>query len=70
MILGIHVDNNGGHPALIAKVEETVWNRIYEKLRANPTPIEMPIPPFLFCEDNETPMIVRMNAAKGVARRL
>jgi hypothetical protein len=46
-----------------------VWKRIYEKLKAKPIPKYNPIPPFTLREDNETPIIVKINAAKDIAIR-
>ena len=37
-ILGIHTAIIGGVFPLTAKVADTVWNKMYEKLSANPTP--------------------------------
>jgi hypothetical protein len=37
-MFGIHTANIGGVLPLMAKVADTVWNRMYEKLKANPTP--------------------------------
>lgn len=70
MIFGIHADKSGGQPALTAKVEDTVWKRMYEKLSAMPIPSESPIPPLRFSIDSDTPIMVRMNAANGEAMRL
>lgn len=46
--LGTQTEIKGDHPALIAKVEDIVWKRIYEKLNAKPAAMAVPIPPFLF----------------------
>ena len=54
---------------MTAKVAETVWNRMYEKLSASPTPKCNPIPPFIFLDDRDTPIVVRINAAKDMAMR-
>lgn len=51
---------------MTAKVADTVWNKMYEKLSANPTPKCSPIPPFIFLDDKETPMVVKIKAAKDV----
>lgn len=69
-ILGIHTEIMAGHPALMANEAETVWKKMYEKLSANPNPMEAPIPPFRFSHESETPISVNMNAAKGMAKRL
>ena len=53
-----------------AKADEILWNTMYEKLSARPIPNDSPMPPFAFREESETPMIVRMNAAKDIAIRL
>ena len=55
---------------MTAKVADTVWNKMYEKLSANPTPKCSPIPPFIFLDDKETPMVVKIKAAKDMAIRL
>ncbi len=70
IILGIHTLNIGDIFALMAKVALTVWKRMYPKLRASPTPILVPIPFFLFSVERETPINVRIKAAKGMANRL
>ncbi len=54
---------------MTAKVADTVWNKMYEKLSANPTPKCSPIPPFIFLDDKETPMVVKIKAAKDMAIR-
>ena len=53
---------------MTAKVADTVWNKMYEKLSANPTPKCSPIPPFIFLDDKETPMVVKIKAAKDMWR--
>ena len=53
-----------------AKVCVTVMKRIYPKLRTKPMPILSPIPPLTLREDRDIPMIVRMNAAAVMAKRL
>ena len=50
-----------------AKADEIVWKRIYEKLSAKPIPNERPIPPFLFLDESDAPIIVIMNAANEAA---
>lgn len=37
-MLGIQTAMNGGVFPLTAKVDDIVWNNIYEKLSANPIP--------------------------------
>ena len=69
-IFGIHTASIAGQPALVAKVADIVWKRIYEKLSASPIPNDSPIPPLRFCAEMEAPISVSMNAAKGVAKRL
>ena len=68
-MLGIHTAIIGGVFPLTAKVADTVWNKMYEKLSANPTPKCSPIPPFIFLDDKETPMVVKIKAAKDMAIR-
>ena len=69
-ILGIQTATIGLTYPLIAKVDVTVINRIYEKLKAKPIPMFRPIPPFTFLEEREAPMVVKINAAIIVAKRL
>ena len=42
----------GGIFPFTAKVDATVWNRIYEKLSPSPIPKCNPIPPFVFLEES------------------
>jgi hypothetical protein len=70
MRFGIHAASIGGVLALMANVEETVCSMIYVKLRAKPMPRYKPIPPFRLRDDNEKPIVVRMNDAKEDAIRL
>ena len=67
-MFGSHTANATGMCS--AKADEIVWNKMYEKLNASPIPNESPIPPFLFLDESEAPMIVIMNAAKDIAIRL
>ena len=53
-----------------AKVEVTVVKRIYEKLKPNPIPMFNPMPPFIFRDDREAPIVVRIKAAIIEANRL
>ena len=69
-MFGIQAANIGGVSACMAKVAETVCSMMYPKLRASPIPRYSPIPPFLFLEDSDTPIVVRINDAKEVAIRL
>ena len=69
-IFGIHAASMGGVLALMAKVAQTVCNKIYVKLRARPVPRYTPIPPLRFRELRLTPMMVRINEAKQDAMRL
>jgi hypothetical protein len=46
---------------------ETCMNKIYEKLRAIPKPICIPIPPRIFRVDKAAPIIVIMKTANGEA---
>ena len=68
-MLGIQTAMNGGVFPLTAKVDDIVWNNIYEKLSANPIPKQSPIPPFTLRAERETPITVRINAAKDMAIR-
>ena len=70
MILGIHAASIGGVLAPTAKADDTVCNRMYVKLRANPMPRYSPMPPLRFLDESERPMVVRMNEANDVAIRL
>ena len=69
-IFGTQAASIGGVPAFMANVADMVCNIIYRKLRASPKPRYIPIPPFLFLEDKEAPMMVRMNEANELAMRL
>ena len=69
-MLGSHTAITGGILPLTAKVDATVWKRMYEKLNAKPTPKCNPIPPFTFLDDNDTPINVKMNEANDMAIRL
>lgn len=60
----------GGVSALMAKVALIVCSRIYVKDSAKPIPRYIPIPPLRFLDDNDTPIIVRMNEANDEAMRL
>ena len=65
----------GSHTAIYtgicsAKAEEIVWKRMYEKLNPKPIPSDKPIPPFVFFEESDAPIIVRINAANDIAMRL
>ena len=60
----------GGTLPFTANVEAIVWNRIYEKLNPKPMPKCNPMPPFVFFEERDTPISVRINEAKDMAMRL
>ena len=68
-MLGIHTATIGGVLPLVVNVAETVWNKMYEKLNANPIPRFIPMPPFTFLEERDSPMVVRMKAANDMAIR-
>ena len=68
-IFGIQTETMGGVLPFTVKVEDTVWNRMYEKLRAKPTPKFIPIPPLTYLEDKDNPMEVRIKAANDMAMR-
>ena len=68
-ILGIHTATIGGVLPFTAKVADTVWNKMYEKLKAKPIPRYNPIPPFTLRADNETPITVKIKAANDIAIR-
>jgi hypothetical protein len=57
----------GGKLAFIANVDDTVCNMIYPKLKAMPIPRYNPIPPFLFRDDSDNPIVVRMKEANDDA---
>ena len=65
-MFGIHTAMAGIMFPFMAKVDEMVWNRIYEKLSPSPIPKCKPIPPFTFREDSDKPMEVRINAANDM----
>ena len=70
IMFGIHAANIGGVLALMANVDEIVCNNIYPTLSAKPIPKYIPIPPFLFLEDNESPIIVSIKDENDMAMRL
>lgn len=70
IMFGIHAANIGGVSAFIANVDDTVCSIMYVKLSARPIPRYSPIPPFLFLDESDRPMVVRMNDANDVAIRL
>mgnify|MGYP000915787801 CR=1 FL=1 len=67
IMFGIHAANIGGVSALIANVDDTVCSMIYPKLRAKPMPRYIPIPPFLFLDERDNPMTVRIKEEKDMA---
>jgi hypothetical protein len=69
-IFGIQTATIGGVFPLMANVADTVWNKIYEKLNAKPTPKYNPMPPLTFLEERDAPIMVRMKEAKDMAMRL
>ena len=60
----------GGTFPFTAMVDVIVWNRILENLNPNPIPMWSPIPPFVFRDESDTPMMVRMKEANDMAMRL
>lgn len=68
-MFGIHTAMAGERFPLMAKVDDMVWNRMYEKLNANPIPKCRPMPPFTLRDDSDSPIAVRINAANEVAMR-
>ena len=68
--LGNQTATNGLSIPLTEKVVDMVENKIYNELSASPIPKCNPIPPLTFREDNETPIKVIINAAKGMEKRL
>ena len=68
-MFGIHTAMAGIMFPFMAKVDEMVWNRIYEKLSPSPIPKCKPIPPLTFREDSDKPIEVRINAANDIAIR-
>ena len=60
----------GGTLPFTANVEAIVWNKMYEKLNPKPIPKCNPIPPFVFLEDKDTPISVRIKEANDMAMRL
>lgn len=67
-ILGNHTATATG--IWSAKADDIVWKSMYEKLNPKPIPSDNPIPPLVFFDDSDAPMIVRMNAANDIAIRL
>ena len=68
-MLGIQTARIGEAFPFMAKVADTVWNKMYEKLKAKPIPRYNPIPPFTLRADNETPITVKIKAANDIAIR-
>ena len=68
-ILGSHTANNTGILPFIANILEIVVNKMYIALNANPIPNWSPIPPLIFLDERETPITIRIIAAKGFAYR-
>ena len=66
-MFGIHTATIGGVFPFTAKVDDTVWKRMYEKLKPRPTPKLRPMPPLVFLQERVSPMVVRMKAAKAMA---
>ena len=65
----------GNHTAIYtgicsAKADDIVWKRMYEKLNPKPIPNDIPMPPLVFLDESDAPMMVRINAAKDIAMRL
>ena len=60
----------GYNPAFIQNDAETVCRRMYMALKAIPQPNAIPMPPLRFLDERDIPIVERMNAAKGVAKRL
>ena len=69
-ILGNHTAMTTGVFPLSANVDDMVWKRMYEKLSPKPIPSDNPMPPFVFFDESEAPMSVRMKAANDIAIRL
>ena len=69
-ILGTQSAIPGGRKSVWTNISLNFRNRIYEKLSAIPMPMFQPIPPRLFFEESDTPIIVRMKAENGRAKRV
>lgn len=68
--LGSHTARRVGMLPLMAKVEERVENNMYIAERAMPIPMCNPVPPRTLRDDRETPIRVRIIAARGIENRL
>jgi hypothetical protein len=66
-ILGSHTAMKGESVPLTEKVVDSVENKIYIELSANPIPKLSPIPPRTFRDESETPIKVMIKAANGMA---
>ena len=66
-MFGSQTAANTGILPLTANILDTVVNNIYNALRAIPIPICSPIPPRIFFDDSDTPINIRISAAKGLA---
>ena len=55
-MLGSQTDNHATIPALVAKDDEMVCNKMQVKVSASPSPMLVPIPPLRFCTEIEAPI--------------
>ena len=60
----------GGNAPVCTNIWLNLRNRIYVNANAIPIPMFQPMPPRRFFEESATPMIVRMNAENGKAKRV
>ena len=67
---GSHKAIPGGNVPVWTNIWLKRRKRIYVKANAIPIPIFHPIPPRRFFEDSATPIIVRINAENGRAKRV
>ena len=67
IMFGIQLASIAGQVAFMANVEDMEDSRIYVKLKNKPMPKDKPIPPFFFSQERDTPMKVKMKAAKADA---
>ena len=69
-ILGTQRATAGDNVSVCTNIWLNRMKRMYVKARAIPNARFQPIPPLRFCDESATPMIVRMNAEKGRAKRV
>ena len=69
-ILGNQAANRAEALPLIENELLKVEKSTYDALKASPIPKLTPVPPLTLREDSDTPIRVKINAAKGIENRL